>query len=396
MRFAGIDVAAERHYVAIVDETGAVLQKPTPVSEEATGYRQLRELLGNPEDCLVAMEATGHYWRNLFTFLAGEGFSIALLNPLRTRRFAEEDLARTKTDAIDALGIARFAAQKRPVPTALPEPAVEQLRELVRLREQTVQQLGDRVRHLHQAVDLTFPEFTRYVRGLDTELATAILLRYPTAALLGRASVKKLAMLCFDGRRRIGATLALALIGAAKISVGQHHDDPYQLQVRYACADIVTLRQRARELERDIERKLDAHEVGKLLTTIQGIGPLTAACIIGETGDPARFRNAAALASYVGVVPRLHQSGKRSFSGRVAIPLGNARLRRALWMPVLVAVRLNPWLRAYYWRLRRAGKRPKVAMIACMHKLLAAVYSVAKHRRPFVVKIPLSDTGQAE
>jgi transposase len=56
-------------------------------------------------------------------------------------------------------------------------------------------------------------------------------------------------------------------------------------------------------------------------------------------------------------------------------------------MLVLVAVRLNPWLRAYYWRLRRVGKRPKVAMIACMHKLLAAVYSVSKHRRPFVAKL---------
>jgi len=66
MRFAGIDVGAERHYVAIVDESGAVLQKPAPVSEEATGYRQLRELLGEPQDCLVAMEATGQYWRNLF------------------------------------------------------------------------------------------------------------------------------------------------------------------------------------------------------------------------------------------------------------------------------------------------------------------------------------------
>ena len=93
MRFAGINVAAERHYVAIVDETGALLQKPTAVSEEAAGYRQLRELLREPEDCLVAMEATGHYWRNLFTFLTAEGFSISLLNPLRGRRFAEEDLA---------------------------------------------------------------------------------------------------------------------------------------------------------------------------------------------------------------------------------------------------------------------------------------------------------------
>jgi transposase len=110
MRFAGIDVAVERHSVAIVDQSGAVLQKPTPVSDDATSYRELRELPGEPEDCLVAMEATGHYWRNLYTFLVGEGFSIALLNPLRARRFAEEDLARTKTDAIDALGIARFAA----------------------------------------------------------------------------------------------------------------------------------------------------------------------------------------------------------------------------------------------------------------------------------------------
>jgi len=63
---------------------------------------------------LVAMEATGHYWHNLFAVLVAEGFAVALLNPMRTRRFAGEDLARAKTDAIDAVGIARFAAQKRP------------------------------------------------------------------------------------------------------------------------------------------------------------------------------------------------------------------------------------------------------------------------------------------
>src|SRR3989304_10128692 len=54
------------------------------------------------------------------------------------------------------------------------------------------------------------------------------------------------------------------------------------------------------------------------------------------------------------------------------------------WMPTLVAVRTNPWLRAYYARLRARGKLPKVALIAALHKLLFAVYSVAKHRRPFV------------
>ena len=53
-------------------------------------------------------------------------------------------------------------------------------------------------------------------------------------------------------------------------------------------------------------------------------------------------------------------------------------------MPTLVAVRFNPWLKAFYERLRARGKLAKVALIAAMHKLLAAIYSVAKHRRPFV------------
>jgi Transposase len=76
--------------------------------EDALGYLKLFELLGGPVDTIIAMEATGHYWKNLFAALVARGFSVALLNPLRTRRFAEEDLERTKTDSIDALGIARI------------------------------------------------------------------------------------------------------------------------------------------------------------------------------------------------------------------------------------------------------------------------------------------------
>jgi len=270
-----------------------------------------------------------------------------LLNSLRTRCFAEEELQRTKTDKVDAVSIARFAAQKRPAATALRGPAIEELKQLMFLREQSVQHMGDRVRHLHQALDLTFPEFTRHVRGLDTELATAILSRYPTAQALRTISVRKLARLCYDGRHRIGDVLARALIEAAKISAGHYSSEPYQLQVRYACEDIISLRTRVRRLATDIELRLNTHEVGKLLTTIPGVSTLTAARIIAETGDPAQFRSAAAFASYIGAVPRLHQSGKKRYSGKPAIPLGNARLRRALWMPVLAGIRVNPWLRTY-------------------------------------------------
>ena len=385
MRFAGIDIASETHVLAIVTSDGGVEVKATPFSEDAAGYEKALGLLGTPGEVLIAMEATGHYWKNLFAALVAAGHSVALLNPLRTHRFAAEDLERTKTDAIDALGIARFAAQKRPATTHLPDSAAEELRELVHLRERLLQDFGDRVRQLHRLVDLGFPEFTRYVRSLDSELASAILHDYPTAAAFRGASVKRLAALRYDGRHLVGLDLARTLIDAAQRSVGRHHSAAYRVQVHYACQDLDTLRKRLRELDRDIETKLNEHEVGRLLTTIDGIGPNTAAFVIAEVGDPAaHFRSASALAAYVGAIPGLEQSGKRTSSRAALTPIGNARLRKALWMPTLTAVRYNAWLRSHYQRLLARGKLLKVALIACMHKLLLAIYSVAKHRKPFV------------
>ncbi len=161
MRFVGIDVGAERHVVASVDAVQAVVLKPTGFTEDAGGYQHLLTLLGPATDTLVAMEATGHYWKNVFAVLVTQGFAGALLNPLRTRRFAADDLQRTKTDAIDAVGIARFAAQKRPAASRLPDPATEELRELLRYRDRLSQDFGDRERQLHRLLDRGFPEFPR-------------------------------------------------------------------------------------------------------------------------------------------------------------------------------------------------------------------------------------------
>ena len=311
MRFAGIDIGAETHVVAIVDGDGKTVLKPMKVTEDDCGHLQLLEQLGGPE-LLVAMEATGHYWQNLYGRLTERGYEVALLNPVRTRRFADEDLRRTKTDAIDALGIARFAQQKRPAPTRLPDEASRELREWVLLRTRTVQELGDKVRQLHRGVDLGFPEFTRHVQTLDSDLALSVLSELPTAAAYERITPVWLARLKYDGRHKVGRELADALCQAAKVSVGRHHGSAYQTQVRFACQDIRTLKRRLRELEGDIEQTLDRHEVGKLLVTIDGIGPQTAARIVATVGDPARFDSAAALAAYVGVVPGLKHSGKHT------------------------------------------------------------------------------------
>jgi len=102
MVVVGIDIGAEIHHVAVVDQTGAVLVKPTSFTEDVGGYQKLLELLARTgarggealplasasaaqQDILVVMEATGHYWQNLFAALVAHGYAVALVNPLRTQ-----------------------------------------------------------------------------------------------------------------------------------------------------------------------------------------------------------------------------------------------------------------------------------------------------------------------
>jgi transposase len=263
---------------------------------------------------------------------------------------------------------------------------------MVHMMDRFTQDLGDRVRQLHRLVDLGFPEFTRHVRTLDSELATTILHVCPTARSFRGMPPRRLAKLCYDGRHRVGDELAGQLITAAALSVGQHHGEIYCTEIRFLCEDIDTLRKRLRQIRKDIEGKIDAHEVGKLLNTIDGLGPTTVARILAVVGDPAKFANAKKLASFVGVVPGLALSGKTKNQRAGLTPYGHAALRRALWMPTLTAVRKNLWLKAFYESMRARGKLPKVALIAAMRKLLSAIYSVAKNRQPFVPILPPATT----
>jgi transposase len=393
MRYIAIDIGAEHHVVAAVDEDEQILLRPLRFAEDADGYRRLRESLGVTEDALVGMEATGHYWQNLFAYLVAEGFRVVLINPLRTRRFAEEDLARTKTDAIDALGIARFLRQKRPAPVTLPDEATRELRELVRLRDQLVAQVQEQVNRLHRLVDLGFPELTRFVGDLGGPLATTLLQRCPTARQFASERPGRLAKLKYAAHNTVGDELAREVIAAAKRSVGAHHGEAYQIQVRYACEQLDLLRRQLRQVSGDIDRLIAGHELGKLVVTIPGIGPLTAARVLAEAGDLSAFRDGHALASYIGLVPGLRHSGKHTPPRARLAPIGNAKLRRGLYMPTLRAVRSNPWLRAFYERLVAAGKPKKLALIAAARKLVLAIYSVVKHRRPFVPKLAQEATS---
>ncbi len=284
MRFVGIDIGAEQHVVAAVDARGRGGQ----AHADRRGCHGLQAVARAAEPVrgqLVVMEATGHYWKNVAAMLLAEGIAVAVINPLRTQRFAGEDLQRTKTDALDALGLARFGQQKRPTPTRLPDPATESLRESFRFRDRLKQDFDDRVRQLHRLVDLGFPEFTRYVPDLDTMRATALLRDYPTAAAFHGVAVHRLAGLRYDGQHKVGDALAAPLLAAGAHLGGSPSRPRLRAPGPGDLRGPGPLRPRLRELEGDIERLLQDHAVGPLLTSIDGIGTHTAARLIAELGD---------------------------------------------------------------------------------------------------------------
>jgi transposase len=297
MRYIGIDIGSTRHAVAIVDADGKFRLKPRMFDESRAGYEELFELLESPEDAVVAMEATGHYWQNIYVELAQRGFAVVLINALRTRRYAEEELVKAKTDKIDAGLIARFAAEKRATGERAKDAVRLALRELVSLRDRLQQDHDDRGRQLHRALDLSFPESKPLFKTMTGMRTTTILKAYPGGEPLAEANLSELAELVYDGRHRVGVELASALIELAKVTVGAHQGGPYSQQIVYYCEDIQTLAKRLKELERQIEKCLEGQQLPTLLMSIPGIGPLSVARVMAMVGDPSSFASGDALAS---------------------------------------------------------------------------------------------------
>jgi len=121
----------------------------------------------------------------------------------------------------------------------------------------------------------------------------------------------------------------------------------------------------------------------ELLESIPGVGAVAAQAILAELPDPARFASAQQAAAYAGLAPREYGSGTSVRRRTRLSKAGNARLRKALYLPTLTAIRFNPRLKAFFERLVAAGKARMAAVGACMRKLLMIAYGVLKNRAPF-------------
>jgi transposase len=135
-----------------------------------------------------------------------------------------------------------------------------------------------------------------------------------------------------------------------------------------------------RDLEEAIKSSPTLGENEALLRSVPGVGPVLARTLLAQVPELGTLTHKR-VAALVGVAPLNRDSG--TLRGRRSVWGGRAEVRAALYMGALVAARRNPVVREFYERLLAAGKPKKVALVACMRKLLSIVNAVLKHRTPW-------------
>lgn len=135
-----------------------------------------------------------------------------------------------------------------------------------------------------------------------------------------------------------------------------------------------------RDIDDDLRQRLRAsplwREQDDLLQSVPGIGPILSLTLLAELPELGRLSHGQ-IAALVGVAPLNRDSG--TLRGRRAVWGGRRAVRTTLYMGTLRATRCNPAIRAFYERLLAAGKAKKVALVACMHKLLMILNAMVKH-----------------
>jgi len=153
------------------------------------------------------------------------------------------------------------------------------------------------------------------------------------------------------------------------------------------------LERRLREADDDLHTAVKASPLWRvkddLLQSVPGVGRVVSLTLLAELPELGRLSHKE-IAALVGVAPLNRDSG--TLRGKRLVYGGRAPVRAALFMAALVACKCNPVIRTFYQRLRAAGKPAKVALTACMRKLLIILNAIARSGRPWQPERTLAGT----
>lgn len=387
--FVGIDVSKDSFAVAALDAGGETVFSLT-AGMNKTGFSELLKAISSQrvpcEDVVVAMESSGCYHINLFSFLSAQGLRTVIINPLVVANFSRLSLRKTKTDRKDAFTIAKFILSHRDSPESFSIQTNQDLRDLAREREFTLKMIGSIKNEIKRLLQSTFPEL-EHLGNVFSDTMLQFLSVFPSARLIRMAEPQAIsrAFEQQDRRRRISVSpetiRRAARNSIAAVSLAKEMILPGKI------ATLQHLDERLTQLTRTLVKlcKTTMQEDLKIITSIHGISTITAAPFLAEVGDWRGFRSYKQLIAFAGIDPSIHQSGTFLGGSRLS-KRGNRHLRRLIWLMTFCAIRMEGPFKAYFTRRKMEGLPFRKALFATAHKLIRVIFSMLNNRTCFAVQ----------
>ena len=388
MFYLGIDIGKNTHVASLVDDKKKVIFKAFSFSNSIDGAESLiLKLEAFKNELEVGMEATGHYWLSLYSYLVEKSFTVRVINPIQTDGWRQSvEIRKRKTDIIDSLLIADLLRYGDFVETSLSNEDYLSLRNLSRFRSYLISSIGDLKRKTIALLDQVFPEYASSFSNIFGKTSKEILSNFSTPSDFEDINSDDLSTFLESVTRKNYASKKIdELSKKASSSFGINFClDSFSLQIKMLIEQISFIQNQVSDVENEIEVLLE--KLNSPITTIPGIGSVNAATILGEIGDIKRFSNPSKLVAYAGLDASVSQSGEYESTYNHMSKRGSPYLRRALFQSALRAEFCDPVFSDYYQKKITEGKHHLVATNAVARKLCHTIFAVLTKDEPYQVQ----------
>lgn len=386
MYIVGIDIGKNNHEATIIDDTGAIIGKSLKFTNSHSGADKLityiTKNIGSSE-VIFGLEATGHYWLSLYSFLLEKGYTINVINPIQSDSFRNLYIRQTKNDTVDSFIIAEVIRFGRFTTTQLADDKLLSLRQLCRYRLSLVDSVSELKCRIITVLDQVFPEYEKLFSDTWGASSKALLEKYQTPENILALDISELAnFLKTHSRGQLGYAKAEKIKDAAQNTFGiKIAQNAFKFQLKQLIDQVLFIENQIKSLDEEIKfyyNQFDIH-----LTSIPGIGAVTAAIILSEIGDVTHFKNASSLVAYAGIDPTVKQSGQFLANNNKMSKRGSPYLRRALFLAASTCTLHESPLNDYYNKKRSEGKHHLTAVGAVAHKLTHIVFAIMRDNKDY-------------
>ncbi len=389
MYIVGIDIGKNHHEASIVSPEGKQIGRSLRFATTHKGADSLMSFIfkniGN-SPCVFGMEATGHYWYPIYSFLKAKGYTICVINPIQSDSLRKMYIRQTKNDSIDSFLIAEVIRFGQFGTTSMADETILAMRQLCRYRDSVISSRTEIKLRIGTIMEQIFPEYEKQFSSLWVSTSMGILEKYLTPENIENAPIDELFEIIKDkSHNRLTKAKAISIKEAAADTFGiKIAQDAFSFQLKQL---IDRMNFHDKQIEAlDIEIMKYYEQFDCYLHTIPGIGIIGAATILAEIGDISRFKNSSALVAFAGIDPTVRQSGEFNSTHNHMSKRGSPYLRHAIFLAATTCSFHNSPLNAYYKKKRDQGKHHLTATGAVARKLTTVIYAVLRDSKPYEPK----------